>query len=183
MNSRGCWIPTSYRSRCIGTIQQSMAMPHLYSGTWVGGTCEQYMHENRSVYGDFTVFRQLLCPCELSINHLSLIPRPCRRNGLATSASSNCYFCCQRVDRTNHFSECCNMTTVNQIASCVEMYVAVTPIHRNSRSIERAVVCSLQDDFVFVRLLLTFRSRPCRKQLLSRAGKGCSQRYHVQFTA
>ena len=41
------------------------------------------------------------------------------RNGLATYASSNFYFHCQRVGRTNQISSC-HMTTVNQTASCVE---------------------------------------------------------------
>jgi len=35
-----------------------------------------------------------------------------RRYGLATSASSNCYFLCQKVVSTNQISECCRMTTV-----------------------------------------------------------------------
>ena len=57
----------------------------------------------------------LLCrmPC-------SLVPRPSRRNGLGTYTSSNCYFRCQRVGRTNQISERCHMTTVSRIVTCVE---------------------------------------------------------------
>ena len=36
----------------------------------------------------------------------------CRRNGLATSVSSNCYFRCLKVGSTNQISECSHMTTV-----------------------------------------------------------------------
>ena len=43
-----------------------------------------------------------------------------RRKCLATPTSSNCYFHCQRVGRNNQISECCHITTVNWIASCVE---------------------------------------------------------------
>ena len=35
-----------------------------------------------------------------------------RRNGLATSMSSNCYFHCQKIGSTNQNSERCHMTTV-----------------------------------------------------------------------
>ena len=33
-----------------------------------------------------------------------------RRNSLASSTSSNCYFCCQKVGNTNQTSEHCHMT-------------------------------------------------------------------------
>ena len=47
----------------------------------------------------------------------------CRGNGLATSASSNCYFCCLKVDSTNQIPEHSHMT------NCVMHWaVAVTPI-------------------------------------------------------
>ena len=36
----------------------------------------------------------------------------CRRNGLATSVSSNYYFRCLKVGGTNQISEHCHMTTV-----------------------------------------------------------------------
>ena len=50
-----------------------------------------------------------------------------RRNGLATSASSNCYFRCLKVGSTNHISERSHMTTVK--LNCVMHWtVAVTPI-------------------------------------------------------
>ena len=37
-----------------------------------------------------------------------------RRNGLATSASSNCYFRCLKVGSTNQISEHSHTTTVKQ---------------------------------------------------------------------
>jgi len=50
-----------------------------------------------------------------------------RRNGLATVTSSNCYFRCLKVGRTNQISECSHMTTVKP--NCVMHWtVAVTPI-------------------------------------------------------
>jgi len=50
-----------------------------------------------------------------------------RRNGLATSASSNCYFRCLKVGSTNQISERSHMTTVKP--NCVMHWtVAVTPI-------------------------------------------------------
>ena len=48
-----------------------------------------------------------------------------RKNSLATSASSNCYFRCLIVGSTNQISECCHMTTVNCI---MHWTVTVTPI-------------------------------------------------------
>ena len=51
----------------------------------------------------------------------------CRRNGLATSASSNCYFRCLKVGSTNQISERSHMTTLKP--NCVMHWtVAVTPI-------------------------------------------------------
>ena len=50
-----------------------------------------------------------------------------RRNGLVTSVSSNCYFCCQKVCSTNQISEHCHMTTVNP--NCVMHWnITVMPI-------------------------------------------------------
>ena len=50
-----------------------------------------------------------------------------RRNGLATSVSSNCYFRCLQVGSTNQISERSHMATVEP--NCVMHWtVAVTPI-------------------------------------------------------
>ena len=65
------------------------------------------------------------------------------RNVLAISASSICYICCQRVGRPNQISDRCHMTTVNRIASCVEMSQSCPFITIADRSI--ALV--LHDDF------------------------------------
>jgi len=50
-----------------------------------------------------------------------------RRNGLATSASSNCYFCCPKVGSTNQISERSHMTTVKP-NYVMHWTVAVMPI-------------------------------------------------------
>jgi len=50
-----------------------------------------------------------------------------RRNGLATSASSNCYFCYLKVGSTDQISERSHMTTVKP--DCIMHWtIAVTPI-------------------------------------------------------
>jgi len=49
-----------------------------------------------------------------------------RRNGLATSMSSNCYFLCLKVGSTSQISECSQMT----IASYIELSQS-RPFHFN----------------------------------------------------
>ena len=71
----------------------------------------------------------------------SLVPRLCRRKGMATS---NCYFRCQRVGRTIRYQ---NAVIGHSKPNCVMHWnVAVTPIHHNSRSFYRTSVGALHDD-------------------------------------
>ena len=92
------------------------------------------------------------------------------RNSLAASASSNCYFCCQKDSITNQISECCHMTTIKPNNCVMHWTVAVSPIHFNSdHSITLIqVFCTM---IVFKRLVLHFSNRTNSKQLLPRAGK------------
>ena len=69
----------------------------------------------------------------------------CRRNGLATSVSSNCYFCCLKVGSTNQISECSHTTTVNP-NSVMHWIVTVTPIPLQYQSLNRATVGALHED-------------------------------------
>ena len=68
-----------------------------------------------------------------------------RRDGLATSASSNCYFRCLKVSSTDQISERSHMTTVK--SNCVMHWtVAVTPIPLQQRSLDCASVGTLHDN-------------------------------------
>ena len=69
----------------------------------------------------------LLCTVQGSIVQGSLTLRPCRRNGLATFASSHCYFHCLKVGSTNQMSEHCHMTIV-KLNCIVHWNVTVMPI-------------------------------------------------------
>ena len=95
------------------------------------------------------------------------------RNGLATSASSNCYFRCQRVGRPNQISDRCHMTTVNRIASCVETSQSCPFITIVDRSITLVqVLCTT----TFARLSSAcVLSQNLGKKLRPRAGKDHSQ--------
>ena len=86
-----------------------------------------------------TMLRAGLTCCGVCVSPCSTDMWPCfvrvwlasfpgrRRNGLATSGSSNCYFCCLKVGSTNQISERSHMTTVK--LNCVMHWtVAVTPI-------------------------------------------------------
>ena len=86
-----------------------------------------------------------------------------RRNSLATYASSNCYFHCQKVGSTNQISEHCHVTILNPIAPCVDTLQSRPFI----TLLDRASVSALRDD-MFSPLLLDFRNS---KQLPPRAGK------------
>ena len=62
----------------------------------------------------YSSFQMLHIPW-IFMETVSLIPRPCRRNRLA---SSNCYFYCQRVGRTNQISEHRHMTELCRVDCC-----------------------------------------------------------------
>ena len=59
-----------------------------------------------------------------------------RRNGPATSASSNCYFHCLKVSSTNQISECSHMTTVKP--NCVMRLNCRSHAHSISIAIARS---------------------------------------------
>ena len=77
-----------------------------------------------------------------------------RRNSLATSASSNCFFRCLKVGSTNQFSEHSHMTTVKPNF----VTVTVMPIPLQWRSLDRISVGALHDnlcsnDFYFTSIV------------------------------
>jgi len=73
----------------------------------------------------------------ISMGAVALLPDR-RRNGLATSTSSNCYFRCQKVGSTNQISERCPMTTVKP--KCV-MHTLKCRSHVHFISITIAQLC------------------------------------------
>ena len=67
-----------------------------------------------------------------------------RRNSLATSVSSNCYFRCLKVGSTNQISEHSHMTTIQP--NCVMHWtVAVMPIPLQKRTLDHTSVGALHD--------------------------------------
>ena len=107
-----------------------------------------------------TTVVQMILSCEM----LASFPGR-RRNGLATSASSNCYFRCLKVGSTNQVSDRSHMTTVKP--NCIMHWTVAV------------AWWSLSE-----RLLFHFSSRTDSKQLLPRAGKPHSHswencKYHV----
>jgi len=117
-----------------------------------------------------------------AVNTLTSFPDP-RRNGLATSTSSNCYFCCLKVGSTNQISERSHMTTVKP-NSIMHWTVAVKPIPLQWQLLDRASVGALHEDlcsndFYFSSVVeptanSCFHEQEC---LILTAGKYC--KYHV----
>ena len=83
-----------------------------------GGISQPYVNDNpipESILG----FAISLCPIWSRIRPRSQAVLG-GRNGLATSASSNCYFRCQSVGRPNQISDRCHMTTVNRMRNALK---------------------------------------------------------------
>ena len=142
--------PSQYLQQCpqqIGMVTEDQLVARLG------------MHWHTDTQHRTTVV-QMILSCEM----LASFPGH-RRNGLATSASSNCYFRCLKVGSTNQVSERSHMTTVKP--NCI-MHWTVAVAWWSS----------------FERLLFHFSSRTDSKQLLPRAGKPHSHswkncKYHV----
>ena len=105
---------------------------------WVWHTCNRHkVHWILGITGSKRWIASVsMSPClmaataNLSTRYFASFPGH-GRNSLATSASSNCYFRCQKAGITNQISECCHMTTIKPNNCVMHWTVTVTPIHFN----------------------------------------------------